>query len=186
MATFCFNNHFLIAMPTLEDPTFERSVALICQHDDKGAMGIVINRSIPLTLGEVLEQLDLSASTINNPQRPIFSGGPVQPERGLVLHSRESEWDSTIPIGDTLALTTSKDILEAMSENRGPSKALFALGYAGWTEGQLEREVGENSWLSAPADNDIIFNTPVEHRWFEAAESVGINLATVSRETGHA
>lgn len=179
-------NHFLIAMPTLADPNFVRTVTLICEHNDDGALGIVINRTTNLTLANVLAQLDLPSDHLENPNTPVYYGGPVQTERGLILHETVGRWESTLPVGDSLGLTTSHDILEAMAESRGPQSSMLALGYAGWSAGQLEREIKENAWLSGPADNDIIFRTPVEERWASAAALLGIDLAMLSREAGHA
>lgn len=179
-------NQFLIAMPTLMDPNFVRTVTLICQHSEEGALGVVINRTTTLTVREVLDQLSVPRDQIKNPNAPVFFGGPVQTERGLILHEGIGEWESTLPINDTLGLTTSKDILEAIAENRGPSNCMLALGYAGWGSGQLEREIRENAWLSGPANNDIIFQTPVDERWPRAAELVGVDITMLSGEAGHA
>ena len=179
-------NHFLIAMPMLADPNFEKTVTLICQHNDKGALGVVINRTTNLKVSEVLEQLSLPGNHLNNPNMLVHFGGPVQTERGLILHDQVGDWDSTLPVSDSLCLTTSKDILEAISENKGPKNCLLALGYAGWGDGQLEREISENAWLSGPADNDIIFHTPIEERWPNAAKLLGVDLAMLSTGAGHA
>ncbi len=179
-------NQFLIAMPSLGDPNFERTVTLICQHDANGALGVVINRPTQLTLGDVFLQLDLPADNVAEPESPIFNGGPVHTERGLVLHSNSGNWDSSLKVSDELSLTTSRDILEAMANNKGPKQSLMVLGYAGWGEGQLESEIRQNSWLSGPADNDIIFKTPTEDRWTKAAEQLGVDLTLMSSQVGHA
>lgn len=179
-------NNFLIAMPMLADPNFEKTVTLICQHSDKGALGVVINRTTNLKVSEVLEQLSLPGNRLNNPNMLVHFGGPVQTERGLILHDEAGDWDSTLPVSDSLCLTTSKDILEAISENKGPENCLLALGYAGWGDGQLERELSENTWLSGPADNDIIFHTPIEERWPSAAALLGVDIAMLSTAAGHA
>ncbi|MDH3688221.1 MAG: YqgE/AlgH family protein [Gammaproteobacteria bacterium] len=179
-------NQFLIAMPALMDPNFVRTVTLICQHNEDGALGVVINRSTTLKLHQVLDQLSVPKDNISEPDAPVFLGGPVQTERGLILHEGLGEWETTLPINDMLGLTTSKDILEAIGDNRGPKDCLLALGYAGWGSGQLEREMRENAWLSGPSDNDIIFRTPVEERWPKAAQLVGVDISRLSGQTGHA
>lgn len=185
-ATTSLADHFLIAMPALADPNFARGVTLICQHDDSGAMGLVINRLSDFTLGDVLRQLDLATEVIGLAAQPVLLGGPVQPERGFVLHDDPRDWGSTLRFGQGLAVSTSRDILEAMARGDGPARALLALGYAGWTAGQLEAEIGENAWLTVPADQGIIFDTPLEGRWRAAAHSLGIDLSLLADGAGHA
>jgi putative transcriptional regulator len=179
-------DHFLIAMPALEDPNFQRSVTLICQHDANGAMGIVINRAADYTLAELLAQMELAADTVAGAGQPLVAGGPVQPDRGFVLHDDPREWNSTLRFGRGLAVTTSRDILVAMSGGAGPENVLVALGYAGWTAGQLEAELADNSWLTVPADHDILFRHPLERRWQAAAFSAGVDLARLTGYAGHA
>ncbi len=179
-------NNFLIAMPALGDPNFYHSVTLICEHNDNGALGIIINRPLGVNLGEIFEQLKLAADDAGLGDRPVLSGGPVQPERGFVLHRPTREWESTLVVSDSLAVTTSRDILVAMADGQGPEPALVALGYAGWSPGQLEQEMQANAWLSVPADNAIIFETPFEKRWPAAAQLLGVDLDRLSNETGHA
>jgi putative transcriptional regulator len=179
-------DHFLIAMPALEDPNFQRSVTLICQHDANGAMGIVINRAADYTLAELLAQMELAADTVAGAGQPLVAGGPVQPDRGFVLHDDPREWNSTLRFGRGLAVTTSRDILVAMSGGDGPENVLVALGYAGWTAGQLEAELAENSWLTVPADHDILFRRPLAQRWQAAAFSAGVDLARLTGYAGHA
>jgi len=178
-------NQFLIAMPGMADPNFARSVTFICQHDDSGALGIVINRPADLRLGEMLRQLNFPAAAAVARQ-PVYNGGPVHGERGFVLHEDVGEWESTLPVGEDLALTTSQDILRAVGEGRGPRRFLVALGYAGWGGGQLEREITANAWLNGPADPDVIFDAPLETRWAAAARLLGVDLGRVSSEAGHA
>lgn len=180
------SNHFLIAMPSLADPNFYRTVTLICEHNTEGAMGIVINRTTDLALGDILQQMGIETDYSEQRQMPVHLGGPVQNNRGFVLHEPLGDWESTLPITDTLGISTSRDILAAIAENRGPERCLVALGYAGWGAGQLEREMAENSWLNGPADRQIIFETPIERRWQNAAKLVGVDLSTLSGETGHA
>ena len=179
-------NHFLVAMPSLMDSVFEKTVTLICQHNDEGALGIVVNRTTELTLGDILGELDLQSEDVPQIKLPVHFGGPVQIERGLVLHDSGDSWAATIPVGSELGLTMSKDVLEAISENRGPRRCLPLLGFAGWESGQLEAEMLENLWLSTPADNSIIFDTPVSERWHRAASLIGVDIAMMSSEAGHA
>ncbi len=178
-------NHFLIAMPSLLDPNFSRGVTYLCQHSKEGAMGIIINRVAPLTVGDVLAQMNIATGLEAVAQAPVYFGGPVQPERGFVLHDAGGKWDSSFEISETLAVTTSRDILAAMAEGKGPKRALVALGYAGWSEGQLEQEVRENAWLTASATSSLIFETPLEQRWNAAAALVGIDLSLLSDQAGH-
>jgi putative transcriptional regulator len=179
-------DHFLIAMPALDDPNFQRSVTLICQHDANGAMGIVINRIADYTVGELLVQLDIRTDSAELAELAIVAGGPVQPERGFVLHDDAREWGSTLRFGRGLAVTTSRDILAAMARGDGPENVLVALGYAGWTAGQLEEELAQNSWLTAPADQAILFRTPLADRWHAAARAMGVDLTRLADYAGHA
>lgn len=179
-------DHFLIAMPGLEDPHFHRSVTLVCQHDDQGAMGIVINRAADYTLGELLEQLQLPTTDQQLALQAIVAGGPVHPERGFVLHDDPRDWNSTLRFGRGLAVTTSRDILAAMARGDGPKNVLVALGYAGWTAGQLEAELAQNSWLTVPADQGIVFDTPLDARWHAAARALGVDLSVLADYAGHA
>ena len=179
-------NQLLIAMPNMRDPNFERTVTLLCQHDENGSLGVVINRRIDdFSLADVLEHLNLEPAG-GLPGGPVFSGGPVHPELGMVLHDYSQPWQSTMRVGDTLGLTTSLDIMQAMSRGAGPDRSLMLLGYAGWGSGQLEHELQENAWLCAPADPRIIFETPIEERWSKAAAQLGIDLMTISTDSGHA
>lgn len=178
------SNHFLIAMPTLADPNFHKTVTLICEHTAEGAMGLTINRPLDLGLHELLEQTDISVSNLAD--RPIFLGGPVESNRGFVLHTPLGHWDSTLTITDKVGVSSSRDILEAIASNQGPEQYLVALGYAGWGAGQLEREMAENSWLSTPAKSSIYFDTTASERWQAAAQSAGVDLNTLSSEAGHA
>ncbi|HVF35309.1 MAG TPA: YqgE/AlgH family protein [Candidatus Saccharimonadia bacterium] len=179
-------NHFLIAMPSLLDPNFSRGVTFVCQHSKDGAMGIIINRAAPLTLGDVLAQMDITTGIEAVASAPVYLGGPVQPERGFVLHDTGESWDSSFDISETLAVTTSRDILAAMAEGKGPKRALIALGYAGWSEGQLEQEVRDNAWLTVAAAPQLIFDTPLDERWNAAAALVGIDMSLMSDQAGHA
>ena len=182
-----FVNHFLIAMPELRDPNFNRTVTLICQHDENGALGVVINRPLDhLTLKDVFNQLDLSTLTSESTAKsPVYYGGPVQQELGLVLHEEVGDWGSTLVIGDDLGLTSSRDVLESLSRSDGPSHSLMTLGYAGWGKGQLEQEMQENAWLSVEADCEILFSVPAQQRWTAAASKIGINMNQLAPGVGH-
>ena len=181
------SNQFLIAMPSLNDPNFARTVTYLCSHDESGALGIVINRPLELTLSELLEHIQLpQPSSVALSDLAIYSGGPVQPQQGFVLHTPISDWESTLHITDSIGLTTSSDILRALAQNQGPDQLLVALGYAGWGPGQLEQEIVDNSWLSGPADPSIIFATPAHERWQAAASLLGVDLRLLSGDAGHA
>ncbi len=181
-------NQFLIAMPELQDPNFSRTVTLICQHDANGALGVVINRPMEqLTLQDILDQFDLSSPASDSPiGAPVYLGGPVQQQLGLVLHEGIGEWGSTLKISDELGLTSSRDILESMSTAQGPDHALLTLGYAGWGAGQLEDEIQDNAWLSVEADCEIIFRTPPKERWQAAAAKIGVDISQLAPGAGHA
>jgi putative transcriptional regulator len=179
-------NHFLIAMPGLRDPNFARSLTYVCEHSEHGAMGIVVNRPTELRLGDILEQMEITASDPSAELEPVYSGGPVQPDRGFVLHTSGDRWASTLRITPRISLTTSRDILEAIAAGEGPEQRLIALGYAGWGSGQLENEMLANAWLSGPADLDIVFNRPVEERWYAAARLLGVDMHLMTTSAGHA
>lgn len=178
-------NHFLIAMPALADPHFSHTVTYICEHNDEGAMGIVINRPLEVTLAEVLEQMEIEPSNTLDTSVMVNDGGPVQPGHGFVIHAPVGAWESSLQISDDLAVTTSRDILAAIGHNEGPAHHLIALGYAGWDAGQLEEEMAENAWLSGPADQRILFELPLEERWEAAAKLLGVDLNLLSSDVGH-
>ncbi len=180
-------NHFLIAMPALRDPNFSKTVTYICEHNQDGAMGLVINRPIShIHLGDMLEQLDIETDSPQIRQTAVYVGGPVQSDRGFVLHTSDRHWESTLEITDGISITTSRDILEAIAAGKGPRETLIALGYAGWGSGQLEDEISANAWLSGPARNDIIFRMPATDRWRAAAGLLGVDLNLLRAEAGHA
>lgn len=179
-------DHFLIAVPAMDDPNFARGLTLLCQHDEAGAMGLLVNRVSDYCLGDVLRQMKIETDDAALAAQPVLIGGPVQPERGFVLHDDGRDWVSTLRINDRLAVTTSRDILEAMARGEGPEHALVALGYAGWTAGQLEAELAENVWLTVPADRDILFSLPLERRWQAAAERLGVDLGRLADYSGRA
>lgn len=180
------SGQLLVAMPSLADPNFERSVTLLCQHDESGAVGLVINRPASFDFDRVLEQLDLKRGAADI-EVPVFVGGPVQPERGFVLHRAGGpDWDSSHAIGARWSITTSRDILAALADGSGPQPALLVLGYAGWTAGQLEQELGENAWLTAAATEQILFEIDPGQRWQAATQSLGFDSHQLSGHAGHA
>ncbi len=181
-----FANQLLVALPTLADPHFARSVTLICQHDADGAMGVVVNRSSDYTLGEILRQMEIEAADPALREQRGRAGGPVHPARGFVLHDGGRGWDSTLVVADGLSVTTSRDILEAIARGEGPEHTLVALGCAGWGAGQLEQELAENSWLTAPAQPGILFDLPLDQRWQAAAGQIGVDLMRMAGHVGHA
>jgi putative transcriptional regulator len=180
------SNHLLVALPSLRDPHFARSVALVCQHDGDGAMGVVVNRASEYTLGEVLQQMGIASDSEALRAQVVLAGGPVHPERGFVLHDGDQAWDSSLAVGDGLYLTTSRDVLEAMARGDGPAQAVVALGCAGWGSGQLEQELVEDSWLMVPNRREVLFELPLEQRWQAAAGSIGIDLVNYAGQSGHA
>ncbi len=176
----------LVAMPMMLDPNFARTVTYICEHSDKGALGIVINRPMDMDMGEVLDQLSLVPKDPNLAETPILQGGPVELQRGFVIHEAEAGWESTLEVTNSIFVTTSRDILSAIAAGTGPHRALLALGYAGWEAGQLEEEISANAWLSVPATPQLIFDTPFDQRWGRAAAELGVDIATLSHQAGHA
>lgn len=179
-------NHFLIALPSMEDPNFSRGVTLVCQHTAEGAMGLLVNRLSDYILGDVLEQMNIRTRIEHLATAPVLLGGPLQPERGFVLHTPGPSWDSTYAVSDVLSLTTSRDVLEAMAEGKGPAQGVVALGYAGWGENQLEGELQDNAWLTVEADSSILFSTPIEDRWMSAARLMGVDMTLLTAYAGHA
>jgi putative transcriptional regulator len=179
-------NQFLVAMPGMSDPNFSQTVTLVCEHSAQGALGIVINRPLSMTLGEVFAQLGLDTSKARLAAEPVLQGGPVQTDRGFVLHSPGPRWDSTLPVSERLHLTTSRDVLDALARGEGPEEAVVALGYAGWDAGQLEAEMAQNAWLTVPVDERLLFSTPAAERWQAAGRLLGVNLLHLSSDAGHA
>ncbi|MEQ1589382.1 MAG: YqgE/AlgH family protein [Gallionella sp.] len=187
MSDFDLTHHFLIAMPAMQEGVFAGTLTYICEHNENGALGIVVNRPTSLTMGEMFDQVKISLH--QQPMlgaSPVYFGGPVQTERGFVLHNTQHKWESTLRINDKLSLTTSKDILEAMATGEGPRNIIVTLGYAGWDQGQLEHEVTENIWLTVPASEHILFDLPPEERLTAAMALLGVDYATLSEEAGHA
>jgi len=185
-----FTHHFLIAMPGLQDETFAKSVVYMCEHSERGALGLVINKPSDINLKKLFEKVELPLHREDLTQLPVFQGGPVQTERGFVLHESvmpgsESVYASTMTIPGGLEMTTSKDVLEALSTGYGPRKVFISLGYSSWGQGQLESEISDNSWLTVGADPAVIFDTPVEQRYDKALLLLGLQSWMLSPEAGH-
>ena len=194
-ASVNLTNHFLIAMPGLEDAIFSKSVVFVCEHSPRGALGLVINKPADIGMEALFGKVDLPLKRADLVANPVFQGGPVQTERGFVLHEtvrvegqdpHQSLYASTMAIPGGLEMTTSKDVLEALSTGSGPQRVLVSLGYSAWGEGQLETELGENSWLTVDADVGIIFDTPVEQRYDKALALLGLQAWMLSTQAGHA
>ena len=183
-------NQFLIAMPGMADDTFARTVVYLCEHNESGALGLVINKPIDIKLKNLFEKVELSLDRAELAEQPVYFGGPVQTERGFVLHEKLGDdgaaFSSTMSIPGGLEMTTSRDVLEAMAHGAGPKKVLVTLGYSGWQAGQLEDELGRNGWLTVDADPAVIFDTPVEARYERALSLLGFDPRMLSQEAGHA
>lgn len=186
MQSVNLTNHFLIAMPNMADPYFAKSLTYICDHNENGALGIVVNRPIELTMAGLFEQIGVELYHEDIADLPVYFGGPVQMDRGFVLHQPLGEWQSTLAMNDIFGLTTSKDILVAVGEGRGPEKMMVTLGYAGWEAGQLENELAQNAWLTVEASPEIIFGMAPELRYDAAMHMLGFDLGNLSGEAGHA
>src|SRR5918912_2416685 len=186
MSSINLTQHFLIAMPNMADPYFSKTLTYICEHNDQGALGLVVNRPIDMTLQALFERLSLPLKASEMSDAPIYFGGPVQTDRGFVLHEPAGNWQSTLRVGEAIGLTTSKDILEAVGRGEGPTRMLVTLGYAGWSAGQLEHEISENAWLTVEARDAIIFEPPAEERLPAAMELLGLDYARLQDEAGHA
>jgi len=179
-------NQLLVAMPGMQDENFSQTVTLVCEHSSKGALGIVLNKPLSMRLSEVLSQMNLPALDEVVGSQIVLRGGPVHQDRGFVLHRPGGKWDSTHRISDSIQVTTSRDVLAAMARGEGPEKAFIALGYAQWDAGQLEQELKDNSWLTLPLDESMLFELPYEERWLAAWRSLGVDVASVSTSAGHA
>jgi putative transcriptional regulator len=179
-------HHFLIAMPAMVDPHFANSLTYVCEHNPDGALGIVVNKPIDMTLSALFEQIEIPLDDATLREAAVHFGGPVQIDRGFVLHRPLGNWQSTLAISDDIGLTTSKDVLEAVARGEGPASVLVSLGYAGWSAGQLEQEIAQNAWLTVEADADVLFETPVEARLPAAMRLLGIDFSRLSDSVGHA
>ena len=184
--TVNLTHHFLIAMPAMMDPHFANSLTYVCEHSKDGALGIVVNKPIDMTLSTLFEQIDIPLDDAGLQESPVHFGGPVQVDRGFVLHRPLGNWQSTLAISDELGLTTSKDVLEAVGRGEGPKELLVSLGYAGWSAGQLEQELAQNAWLTVQAKAEVIFELPAEDRLPAAMGLLGIDFASLSEQAGHA
>ena len=180
-----FNNQFIIAMPGLTDPNFFHSVTYLCQHNEVGALGIVINRLAEMKLGEIFKQMDIRVTSPVASEVAVFSGGPVQKDRGFVLHTAGGRWDTSMDVSESVSLTTSRDVIEAIAAGKGPEQYLVALGYAGWSEGQLEQEILANAWLNTPYSKNVLFDTPIKMRWQKAGEQIGVDINQLTTQAGH-
>jgi len=186
MSQLNLRNHFLIAMPAMADPFFAKSLTYVCEHNEQGALGIVVNRPIKLTLSELFAQIQVPLNPSELQDMPVHFGGPVQTDRGFVLHEPTGQWQSTLSISDKIGLTTSKDILQAVGEGQGPHNLLVTLGYAGWSQGQLEDELSQNAWLTVAASEQILFRMSAEERLPAALALLGVDYASLSEDAGHA
>jgi putative transcriptional regulator len=179
-------HHFLIAMPNMVDPNFAKTLTFICEHNDQGALGVVVNRPIEMNLQTLLEQISIPLKSDAFKSVPVHFGGPVQIDRGFVLHRPLGEWQSTLAVSPEIGLTTSKDVLEAVARGEGPSRILVTLGYAGWAPGQVEHELAQNAWLTVQAKPEVIFDLPSEERLPAAMSLLGVDYTRLSDEAGHA
>jgi putative transcriptional regulator len=179
-------HHFLIAMPSLVDTFFYHSVVYICDHNDKGAMGLIINRPTQVMLVDLVSHLEIKNPSEYLSTTPVLFGGPVEKGQGMVIHDSNADWKTSVELAKGIYLTTSTDILEALGTDQGPTNSLVTLGYSGWGEGQLEKELAENSWLTVAATDDILFDTPPDKRWQAAANLLGIDINLISNSSGHA
>ena len=185
-ATVNLTHHFLIAMPSMADPNFAHTLTYVCEHNPDGALGLVVNRPIDMTLSALFEQIEVPLADNRLREAPVMFGGPVQVDRGFVLHRPLGNWQSTLAISDELGLTTSKDILEAVGRGEGPESMLVSLGYAGWSAGQLEQELAANAWLTVEADPEVLFGIRAEDRLPAAMRLLGIDFSQLSNGAGHA
>ncbi|QAU33547.1 YqgE/AlgH family protein [Janthinobacterium sp. 17J80-10] len=184
---FNLANHFLIAMPSMLDPVFGGTVVYLCEHNAQGALGVIINKPTDMSMDLLFDKIDLELEiTLQPGAHPVMFGGPVQVERGFVLHSPHDTYSSTMPVTEAIALTTSKDILEAAAAGKGPDKILVSLGCSGWSAGQLEEEIARNGWLTVPADPAIVFDLPIEQRFVAAMKLLGIDPVMLAGVAGHA
>ncbi len=184
--TASLTHHFLIAMPAMADPNFSRSLTYIAEHNEQGALGVIVNRPIDMTLASLFERVELPLEADHLAKQPVYFGGPVQTDRGFVLHRPPGEWHSTLVVNEEVGLTSSRDILQSVGHDGVPADILITLGYAGWSAGQLEQELVENAWLTVPADMAIVFDIPAEERLAAAMQKLGIDFANLSEVAGHA
>ncbi|SER30734.1 putative transcriptional regulator [Nitrosomonas sp. Nm51] len=186
MENINLTHHFLIAMPAMENSFFSKTVTYVCEHNERGALGLVINRPMELSMISLFKQLGIVTKDPLCHESSVLFGGPVQVDCGFVLHRPVGQWQSTLTINEKLGLTTSLDILKAIAEAEGPDQMLVAMGYAGWAAGQLEQEMAQNAWLSVPASVHVIFDLPSEERLPAAMELLGVDYTRLSNDVGHA
>lgn len=179
-------HHFLIAMPAMADPNFARTLTYIAEHNEQGALGVIVNRPIDMTLAKLYERVELPLEVDDFEAQPVYFGGPVQTDRGFVLHHPVGDWHSTLKVNESIGLTSSRDVLQAMGSQGTPARVIVTLGYAGWSAGQLEQELLDNAWLTVPADLDILFETPPEERLAAAMQKLGVDPTNLSEVVGHA
>lgn len=181
-----FTHHFLIAMPSMTDPHFARTLTYVAEHNEQGALGIIVNRPIDMTLAALFERIELPLEAEGFGAQPVYFGGPVQTDRGFVLHRPVGEWHSTLRVNDEVGLTSSRDVLQSIGSSGEPREVLVSLGYAGWAAGQLEQELVDNAWLTVAADVAILFDLPPEERLAAAMQKLGVDFANLSEVAGHA
>ena len=186
MPTIDLTNNFLIAMPAMADPHFARSLTYVCEHSERGALGVVVNKPIEMNLRGLFDQLELGMHDPRHAGQPVLFGGPVSTDHGFVLHAPAGDWKSTLRVREAIGLTTSLDILEALGRGDGPEQVLVTLGYAGWGAGQLEQELAQNAWLTVEASTPILFDTPAEERLPRALDLLGFDFTRLSEAAGHA
>ncbi|NMH64688.1 YqgE/AlgH family protein [Shewanella salipaludis] len=181
-------NHLLIAMPSLQETFFERAVIYVCEHDARGAMGLIINRPLGIEIDELLRQMELpeQPKVATELHAQVLIGGPVTPDRGFVLHDAQPHWSNSQTLANELMLTSSRDILSALGTDKAPKQFMVALGYAGWSKDQLEQEVADNVWLTIPATKALLFEVPYDERWQQACRALGFDTWQISHQTGHA
>ncbi len=186
MKSINLTDHFLIAMPAMDDPYFSKSLIYIAEHNEQGALGIIVNRPIDMNLATLFEKIDLPFESVSLANLPVLFGGPVQTDRGFVLHRPVGEWQSTLAVNQEIGLTTSRDVLQSVARDGEPREIMVSLGYSGWGAGQLEHELAQNAWLTVPASAHILFDTPCEERLPSAMEILGIDFANLAEQAGHA
>ena len=186
MQSVILTDQFLIAMPAMTDPYFSGTLVYICEHNDQGALGVIVNRPLDMTLAALFERIEVPLNTAGFDRMPVYFGGPVQTDRGFVLHQPVGGWQSTLAVNDHIGLTSSRDILQSVGKQGDPREIIVTLGYAGWSAGQLEDEIAQNAWLTVPATTQILFDLPFEERLPAAMSALGISFANLAEEAGHA
>ncbi|MGP1609362.1 MAG: YqgE/AlgH family protein [Burkholderiales bacterium] len=186
MQSVNLTDHFLIAMPAMTDPYFSRTLVYIAEHNDQGALGVIVNRPIDMSLATLFEKIDVALEADGFADLPVFFGGPVQTDRGFVLHRPIGAWQSTLAINQHIGLTSSRDVLQSVALEGKPQDVMVTLGYSGWSAGQLEQELAQNAWLTVPAQARILFDMPYEERLASAMETLGIDFTHLAEDAGHA